>query len=111
MFSLYWELGCRKQYEFYYQYSTKHEKIYLFLAAIASLVGCSPKNDARGAVNHEKCLVVYYSQTGAMAKVAQEIRRQTGIDTLRIEADNPYNGNFNETIARCQKEMANTSSL
>ncbi len=70
------------------------KKIYLFLAVIASLVGCSPKNDARGAVNHEICLVVYYSQTGATAKVAQEISRQTGIDTLRIEADNPYNGNL-----------------
>ena len=84
------------------------KKIYLFLVAIASLVGCSPKNDARGAVNHEICLVVYYSQTGATAKVAQEISRQTGIDTLRIEAENPYNGNFNETIARCQKEMADS---
>lgn len=49
------------------------KKIYLLLAAIASIVGCSPKNDGKGAVNHEKCLVVYYSQTGATAKVAQEI--------------------------------------
>ena len=49
------------------------KKIYLLLAAIASIVGCSPKNDGKGAVNHEKCLVVYYSHTGATAKVAQEI--------------------------------------
>ena len=84
------------------------KKIFLFLAAIASIVGCSPKKDTQGAVSHEKCLVVFYSQTGATAKVAQEISRQTGIDTLRIEAENPYNGSFNETIARCQKEMADS---
>ena len=84
------------------------KKIFLLLAAIASLVGCSPKNDGKGAVKHEKCLVVYYSQTGATAKVAQEISQQTGIDTLRIEAENPYNGTFEETIARCQKEMADS---
>lgn len=84
------------------------KKIYLFLAAIASIVGCSPKNNTQDTVAHEKCLVVYYSQTGATAKVAQEISLQTGIDTLRIEAESPYNGTFDETIARCQKEMADS---
>ncbi|MGM9720706.1 MAG: flavodoxin [Prevotella sp.] len=40
--------------------------------------------------------------------MAQEICQQTGIDTLRIEAEEPYSGTFDETIARCQKEMADS---
>lgn len=53
----------------------------------------------------KKVLVVYYSQTGATEKVAKEIQQQLNADIEAIEVENPYDGDFNATIARCQKEM------
>lgn len=51
-----------------------------------------------------KMLVLYYSQEGTTQKVAEEIVAQTGADIERIEAAEPYSGNFEETIQRCLKE-------
>lgn len=83
-------------------------KLFLLLAAFISLIGCaSKKNNEINAKSHKNCLCVYYSQNGATAKVAQEIASQLGIDTLRIDVVEPYGGSFEETIARCQKDMAN----
>ncbi len=77
----------------------------LFLIAIAvTLIGCTSQNK-----NEEKMknyLVIYYSQTGATQQVAQEFANLLNADMLRIEAQQPYNGTYEETIARCQKEMA-----
>jgi len=52
-----------------------------------------------------KSLILYYSQTGATRAVAEELQRQLGADIDSIVAVNPYEGNFQETIERCQKEM------
>ena len=41
------------------------KKICLLLISIPLFVMCSSRKDDQGAAIHEKCLVVYYSQTGA----------------------------------------------
>ena len=57
------------------------------------------------ATQAQKTLVLYYSQTGATKTVAVELQQQLGADIEAIEAVEAYNGNFQETIQRCQREM------
>ena len=52
----------------------------------------------------KKVLVLYYSQTGTTQIVAEELQKQLGADIERIEAVNPYDGDFGATIERCGKE-------
>lgn len=51
-----------------------------------------------------KMLVVYYSQYGHTKTLAEEIAKKTGADIEAVEAENPYDGDFNATIARCMQE-------
>ena len=53
----------------------------------------------------QKVLVLYYSQTGTTQTVAEELQRQLGADIERIEAVNPYDGDFQATIERGDAEM------
>ena len=79
-------------------------------AALLALVGCNPQKKSEATNSGPKAqkhLVVYYSQTGATQQVAQLFARLLGADTLRIEAEQPYDGTYRETIERCQKEMQN----
>ncbi len=77
----------------------------LFMTAIAlAMAGCTSQN--KNEENTKKSLVIYYSQTGATQKVAQEFAKWLDADTLRIEAQQPYSGTFEETIERCKKEQA-----
>ncbi len=78
------------------------KKILTVLAMVLALVGCTSQNKKEE--NMKKTLVIYYSQTGATQQVAQEISQLLGADMLRIEAEQPYNGTYQETIARCMKE-------
>ena len=64
----------------------------------AILTGCSKQ---------KKVLVLYYSQTGTTQVVAEELQKQLGADIERIEAVNPYNGDFGATIERSGKEREN----
>lgn len=64
----------------------------------AILTGCSKQ---------KKVLVLYYSQTGTTQVVAEELQKQLGADIERIEAVNPYNGDFQATIERSGKEREN----
>ena len=54
-----------------------------------------------------KSLVLYYSQTGMTKYVAEEIQKNLGADIQSIELDKPYDGDFQQTIARCQQERQN----
>ena len=78
-------------------------------AAILTLLGCNSqkKSEANEETKTRKCLVIYYSQTGATQQVAREFARLLEADTLRIDAAQPYNGTYDETIERCKVEMAN----
>lgn len=53
----------------------------------------------------DNILVLYYSQTGVTKIVAEEIQKRLGADIEAIEVTHPYDGTFDETVARCLKEM------
>ena len=74
-------------------------KMMVLFAAALMLSACwGQKNDS------PKMLVLYYSQTGVTEKVAREIADRLGADIEKIDAVDPYNGDFGATIACCQKE-------
>lgn len=75
--------------------------------AILTLSGCGAQKERESDNLPTKSIVIYYSQTGATQKVAQEIANLVEADTFRIEITQPYDGTYQETIERCQKEMAN----
>lgn len=52
---------------------------------------------------------MYYSQTGTTKTVAEELLKVLDADIEQIEAENPYSGTYEETIARCQQEMESRS--
>ncbi len=74
------------------------KKVLFMIALALTIAGCSQKKE------NGKSLVVYYSQTGATKQVAYEIARLLDADTLSIDVTQPYNGTYDETIARCLKE-------
>ena len=58
-----------------------------------------------GCTKQQKVLVLYYSQTGTTQTVAEELQKQLKADIERIEAVNPYDGDFQATIERSGEEM------
>ncbi len=74
------------------------------LAAALAMFSCTSQNKNEEAV--KKNLVIYYSQTGATKQVAQEFARLLDADTLSFDVQQPYDGTYEETIARCLKEKA-----
>ena len=71
------------------------KKFITAIAAIATVVSCS---------NEKKVLVLYYSQTGATQQVAEELSNRLGADIELLEVEEPYDGNFSETVERCGRE-------
>lgn len=89
------------------------KKLLFILSTLLLIMGCKQTAKANAettqsdnAEKAKKVLVLYYSQTGATKSVAEEIQKQMNADIEEIFAVNPYNGDFNATIARCQEEMA-----
>ncbi|MCQ2245079.1 MAG: hypothetical protein MJZ32_12575 [Bacteroidaceae bacterium] len=80
------------------------QKTIISLGAAMLLTACTV-NSTQEDNKQTKSLVVYYSQTGTTAKVADLFAEKTGADIDSIVAVNPYDSSFEETIARCQKEM------
>ncbi len=68
------------------------------MALALAMTGCSQKKGDGGS------LVIYYSQTGATEKVALEIARHINADVLSFDVTQPYDGTYEETIARCLQE-------
>lgn len=81
------------------------KKVIAFALAAVALVACTSKQKIEE-TEGPKVLVLYYSQTGATKTVAEEIQKQLAADIEAIEVTEPYDGDFNQTIERCQKEMA-----
>ena len=72
-----------------------------FATAVLAAVSCgSKKADA------PKVLVLYYSQTATTKAVAEEIADKLGADIEEIVPVKPYEGSFQETIARSMQERA-----
>ena len=67
-------------------------------ATMLAAVSCGQKKQA------PKALVLYYSQTNNTKAIAEAIAAKVGADTEEIVALNPYDGDFEATIARCMKE-------
>lgn len=83
------------------------KKAMTIFAALLVLLGCNSQKKAdKMKDNKTKGIVLYYSQTGTTQKAAQEFAELLGADILRIETQIPYDGTYQETIARAQKEMA-----
>lgn len=84
------------------------KKLLAVAVAALGLTACASQSKEKGAEETEaqKVLVLYYSQTGATKTVAEEIQKQTGADIEALEVENPYDGDFQQTIERCQKEKA-----
>lgn len=79
--------------------------IMAMMIAAAALVSCTSQKKAEPEAETSKVLVLYYSQTGTTKVVAEAIQQQLGADIEAIEVVNPYNGTYQETIARCKQEM------
>ena len=79
------------------------KKIKVMLAIVAAMlvaVSCGVKKDSP----EKKVLVLYYSQTENTKTVAQEIATKLGADIEEIALEQPYEGDFQATIARCMEE-------
>lgn len=55
-------------------------------------------------VKAQKTLILYYSQTGVTQQVAQLLQQELGADIARIEAVEPYDGDYRATIERSRRE-------
>jgi len=80
------------------------KKTLLIFGAAVALLSCVSKPADSKNTKQTKSLVIFYSQTGATEKVANLLAEKSGADIDSVVAVNPYNGNFGETIARCQEE-------
>lgn len=73
------------------------------MAIAIAITGCTSKKTTETDTDTNsdgKTLVVFYSQTGATKAVADEIVRLLGCDSAEIEAESPYDGDYNATIQR-----------
>lgn len=83
---------------------------FLILCSALILSACTAKqnqsqNQSESAQADSKSIVVYYSQYGATKQVAEYFAKAANANIDSVVAENPYSGDFNATIARCQEEM------
>ena len=69
------------------------KKILLFIAMMVSMTSFAQKK-----------LVLYFSESGTTKTVAEELQKQLGADIESILPEEPYSGNFQETMQRVQRE-------
>lgn len=78
------------------------KELLLSLAVVAGMTTACTQQKAVEKTNRQ--LVLYYSENGTTKAVAEELQKQLGADIEAIEAVEPYSGNFQATIERCNKE-------
>lgn len=78
--------------------------VLLFTCMIIGACGSKEKEVAKEDVPQNTVLILYYSQTGATASVANQIKSCMDADIEEIICKEPYAGSFEETIERCKKE-------
>ncbi len=80
------------------------KKIYLIglvaIATVVALVACNKKKEEPA----KKYLVLYYSQTGVTKTVAEAIQQSLDADIEIVEAEEPYSGDYQQTIERSRQE-------
>jgi len=69
------------------------KKLLLFIAMMVSMTSFAQKK-----------LVLYFSESGTTKAVAEELQKQLGADIESILPEEPYSGNFQETMQRVQRE-------
>ncbi len=74
--------------------------ILLAMISLVVLAACNTKKEE----STPKYLVLYYSQTGVTKSVAEELQQKLGADIEGIEAETPYDGDYDQTIERSKKE-------
>ena len=50
-------------------------------------------------------LVIYFSRTGTTQRAAEQIQKLTGGRLLKLEAADPYNGSYEATLSRAEREL------
>ena len=73
------------------------------MAVVMTVASCNTKKETPKS-EAPKVLVLYYSQTTNTKAVAQEIANKLGADVEEITLQQPYDGDFQATIARCMQE-------
>ena len=86
-------------------YNLCMKKVFFLSLICLTMIACGSKKDA--SVPEKSVLVLYYSQTGATAAVANEIKTALNADIEEVICENPYDGDFGATIERSQKEREN----
>lgn len=84
------------------------KKIIPFFLAAFTMAACSSGKTSAPVDNSNasKYLVLYYSQTGATKAVAEEMARLLDADIEAVQARVPYDGDFDQTVARGQTERS-----
>ncbi len=77
------------------------------LTAVAILLGAcnQAKNKKEAQVSMEKCIVLYYSQTGNTQQVADLFAEMLDTEAVSFDVEEPYDGTYDETIQRCREEQ------
>ena len=76
------------------------------------LVGCSSTSTSNHTniskeVRNEKTLIVYYSYTGTVQRIAEHLKQLTGGTLYELTLENPYTGDSNEVSDRVFAERDN----
>lgn len=81
----------------------------ILLVAMAMMTACTQTaKNSETETTAPHAVIVYYSQTGATQQVAETLSDLTSLDAHLLVCKTPYDGDFQQTIARCQQEMADS---
>ncbi len=85
------------------------KRLLFFILSLALLASCHTTKKDADAADAGKYLVLYYSQTNATKQVAEDLADLVGADLARFDVAQPYDGSYEETIARCLLEQQGDS--
>ncbi len=85
---------------------------FLMLAAVLICsFACKSNNGENNEPTKDKILVLYYSQNGATKEIAEILRNQLECDIDSIISENPYDGDYPQTIARWMQEKQDSMKV
>lgn len=85
----------------------RHILSLLLTVVVATILAACTNTKPQETMNDKKILVLYYSQTHATEQMAQYIQRQLNADIASIELTDPYDPDYDSTIARGKRELDN----
>ncbi|GMO42176.1 MAG: flavodoxin [Termitinemataceae bacterium] len=86
------------------------KKIIMLMTAVFMLFGCNERAQAQSKTT-SKALIVYYSHTGNVSKVAEQIKTQLtaqkiSVDVFEIKTVNAYPKTYQATVDQVKQEKA-----